>query len=70
MPSEVNIIREDRYNDGALTEKESKHEEAKMNVDFRRSVWNSNLQREPLIKRGFVHSRNQHLDDEREKEQD
>ena len=69
MLNEANIIREDRNNDGAQAE-ESKNEETDMNVDFRRLDGNSNVQREPLVKRRFVHSRRQHSDDEGEKEQD
>ena len=70
MLSEANIIREDRNNDGAQTEEESKDEETDMNVDFRRPNGNSNVQREPIVKRRFAHSRRQHSDDEGEKEQD
>ena len=66
----ANIIREDRNNDGAQAEEESKDEKADMNVDFRRRDENSNVQREPLVKRRFAHSRRQHSDDEGEKEQD
>ena len=70
MLNEANIIREDRNNDGAQAEEESKDEETDMNVDFRRRDGNSNVQREPLVKRRFAHSRRQHSDDEGEKEQD
>ena len=70
MLSEANIIREDRNNDGDQAEEESKDEEADMNVDFRRPNGNSYVQREPLVKRRFAHSRRQHSDDEGEKEQD
>ena len=69
MLSEANIVREDRNNDGAQ-EEESKDEEADMNVDFRRPNGNSKVQREPLVKRRFDHSRRQHSDDKGEKEQD
>ena len=69
MLSEANIIKENRNNDGAQVE-ESKDEEADINVDFRRLDGNSNVQREPLVKRRFTHSRRQHSDYEGEKEQD
>ena len=41
-----------------------------MNVGFHRPDENSNVQREPLIKRRFVHGRLHHSENERQKEQD
>ena len=46
--------------------KSQKNKEVDMNVDFRIPDGNTNVQREPLVKRRFAHCRLQHSDDEGE----